>query len=244
MCVPAAAAILVAAVFLSAGLGWPDVAWAQVQRPASPSVLFFSGTDLWRQGQFVHGGALLSPAGLDADGFTLKLMMGGGGYSYYSGALTQDVDGRVTSFSALPGWRFRRNSFIVTVFAGPEMQDHRLTPDDTGGRLHGFYAGMRVGGEVWIQPEPRLMVAANASFSTIGPTTSLRAATGWRVFDAVYVGPETQMFWCADYQQLRVGAHVTGLHTGRLEWLAASGWARDSDGHQGLYLRLGVIARY
>jgi hypothetical protein len=88
------------------------------------------------------------------------------------------------------------------------------------------------------------MVAADASFTTIGPTTSLRAAMGWRFFDAVFIGPETQMFWCADYQQLRLGLHVTGLRTGQLEWMAASGWAKDSDGHDGPYLRLGVIMRY
>jgi hypothetical protein len=38
-----------------------------------PQVLpffLFAGTDLWRDGAFVHGGLLWSPAGLDADGFT------------------------------------------------------------------------------------------------------------------------------------------------------------------------------
>jgi hypothetical protein len=234
------AAAVAAAVLIVSALS----ALAQADGAANPSVLFFAGTDLWRQGEFIHGGALLAPAGLDAEGFTLKLLIGGGHYSYFSGGLAQDVDGRVLSAAALPGWRFRRDAFTVTIYAGPEVQDHRLAPDDLGSRLRGFYVGARVGGDMWYQPNAELMVAADAGFTTIGPTTSLRAAMGWRFFDAVFIGPETQMFWCADYQQLRLGVHVTGLRTGQLEWTAASGWARDSDGHDGPYLRLGVIMRY
>ena len=112
--IPVAAALAVAVLVASA-----CSAFAQADGAANPSVLFFAGTDLWRQGQFVHGGALLAPAGLDADGFTLKLLIGGGRYSYFSGGLGQDVDGRVLSATALPGWRFRRDAFTFTVFAGP-----------------------------------------------------------------------------------------------------------------------------
>ncbi|MGH7484976.1 MAG: cellulose biosynthesis protein BcsS, partial [bacterium] len=108
-----AAAVAAAAMALSA-----STAAAQTESPAAPTVLFFSGTDLWRQGQFVHGGVLLSPAGLDAEGFTLKLLIGGGDYRYHSGAFANDVEGRVLYASAMPGWRFRRDAFIVTVYGG------------------------------------------------------------------------------------------------------------------------------
>lgn len=33
--------------------------------PNNPSFLLFAGTDLWRDGAFVDGGLLWSPAGLD-----------------------------------------------------------------------------------------------------------------------------------------------------------------------------------
>jgi hypothetical protein len=210
----------------------------------SPSILVFAGTDLWRFGQFVHGGVLLSPTSLDADGFTLKLMVGAGRYTYFSGGLGQDVDGRMFSASALPGWRFRRGAFTVTLFAGAEVQDHRLAPDDPTARLRGFHVGARVAAEVWVEPDAQTMVAADTSLGSIGPTGSLRAAFGWRLFAPVYIGPEAQMIWCGNFQQMRVGAHVTGLRTDRFEWSAAAGWALDSDSRDGPYLRLGVLARY
>jgi hypothetical protein len=38
--------------------------------PNNPTFLPFAGTNLWRDGAFLYGGALWSPGGLKADGFT------------------------------------------------------------------------------------------------------------------------------------------------------------------------------
>src|SRR5688572_14943138 len=79
--------------------------------------LLFSGTDLWRQGGFAHGGVLWSPGGLDREGFVLKVTAGGGAYRYISGALgNAEVTGRQFSGSVLPGWRFTRDQLTVTAF--------------------------------------------------------------------------------------------------------------------------------
>jgi hypothetical protein len=43
---------------------------ADINGPTGSSVLLFAGTDLWRDGAFLHGGVLWSPGGLDSDGFT------------------------------------------------------------------------------------------------------------------------------------------------------------------------------
>jgi hypothetical protein len=47
-----------------------------------------------------------------------------------------------------------------------------------------------------------------------------------------------------DYQQLRLGAHLTGWRFDALEWQAGAGWATDSERRAGPYLRLGFNARY
>jgi len=217
---------------------------SQTAVPAPPATLFFAGTDLWRYGQFMHGGVVLSPGGLDAEGFALKLVVGGGRYSFASGSLNQDVEGRVFSAAVLPGWRFRRGAFIATLYAGGDLQDHRLTPDDPSARLRGFYLGARVAAELWYQPDALSMMAADGMLSSIGPTGSARIAVGWRGAAPAFIGPEAKMFWCGDFSQLSVGAHVTGLRTDAFEWSAGAGWAIDSDRRAGPYVRLGVIARY
>lgn len=217
---------------------------AQAAAADGPSFLLFGGTDLWRYGSFLYGGALWSPGGLDADGFTLKLLVNGGRYTYNSANLDGKVDGAMLSGAALPGWRVVRGGLTVSLFAGPVVQDYRLSPNDPGSRLHGLNAGGQFAADVWYQPTANIMAAANGSVASIGPTGYLRGALGYRVFDAMFVGPETAMLWCAQFRQLEIGAHVTGLHVKAMEWSAAGGWSRDSDRRNGPYLRLGVSAKY
>jgi hypothetical protein len=206
--------------------------------------LLFSGADFWRAGAFVHGGLMWSPAGLDREGFTFKLLVGGGTYRYLSGALDTEVIGRQFLGAAMAGWRFKFDGLEATVFLGPDIQDHKLTPDDLGARLRGHYFGARGGVEVWYQPRPEFMAAVNASGSTAGSQFSLRGAFGWRLLDKLFVGPEAQALGCIGYQQYRLGAHATGLKLGAFEWSAAAGWADDSDHRSGAYGRLGALARY
>ena len=232
-------AVAVASMFLFAVPGWTDT-----PSPKEPSFLLFGGTDLWRYGDFLYGGTLWSPDGLDSSGFTLKLLVNGGRYSYNSGDLHATIDGTMLSGAALPGWRFMAGSFTASVFAGPVVQDYRLSPYDPGSRLHGLYAGGQVATDIWFQPTKMIMAAVNGSLVSIGPTGYLRGALGYRVFDAMFVGPESAMLWCANFQQFEVGAHITGLHLAASEWSAGGGWAIDSDRRSGPYLRIGVTTKY
>ena len=207
--------------------------------------LYFAGADLWRNGGFLHGGVLWSPEGLEHDGFALKAMFGGGIYHYISGALgNADVMGRQLSAAILPGWRFIRDKLTVTVFAGLDFQNHRLTPDDPSAGLRGSYAGLRTGFDLWFEPTghdhgrgrrlrldgrpelqrpPRLRVAAvrPSLCRTRGPGLS---ADG-------------------NYRQFRAGAHVTGFQTETWEWSGGAGFVDDSDRHNGIYGKIGVLTR-
>jgi hypothetical protein len=75
-----------------------------------------------------------------------------GEYVYPSGGLHMDVDGTMLSAAALPGWRWTRDSLTIDVFAGPVVQNYRLTPYDPGSRLRGFYAGAQFATDVWYRP--------------------------------------------------------------------------------------------
>ncbi len=235
-------AALTAAVVMCLCLG---AARAGDGRRDDDTFLFFVGMDLWRHGSFSHGGLLWAPGGLDREGFTFKLLLGTGGYRYVSGALGDvDVSGRQAAAQALPGWRFVRDRTVVTVFAGLDLQRHRLTPDDPGSNLRGTHAGLRGAVEIWHEPDALTMWAADAQVSSVGPSYSARLAFGWRAFDAFHIGPEISGFATDDdYRQFRAGLHVTGLKFNFAEWWLAGGWTTDSDGRQGLYGRLGLLTR-
>jgi hypothetical protein len=238
-----AAACVLAAAF-SMGATRPS-AGSELLAPNGARFLLFSGTDLWRQGGFAHGGLLWAPTGLNREGPLVKLVFGGGVYVYRSGALgNSDVRGEVLAGGILPGWRFVHNKLSVTLFLGYDFQDHGLVPDDPSAGLRGSHSGVRTTAELWYEPAPATMIAADASVSTIGTSYDARLAGGVRVNDWFYLGPEVQAFATGDnYRQYRAGVHATGLRLGDFEWSAALGWATDSDDRSGAYGKLGAFTR-
>ena len=208
------------------------------------TLLYFSGLDLWRNGTFLYGGAVWSPAGVDNEGFALRALISGGRYNYISGALGgAEVQGREVKAELMPGWRFKWDKTELKIFAGLDLQNHRLSPDDPGSKLRGTDAGLRIAFEYWTEPTPQTMFEADGSVSTIANSYSAHAAFGWRAFGPFYVGPEIQAFASDDYSQQRIGLHVTALKVWNLEWSAAAGYARDSDRRNSAYVRLGVMTK-
>jgi hypothetical protein len=219
-------------------------AWPSWAGDDGARYLLFTGGDIWRNGAFTYGGLLWSPDGLDREGFTLKTVISGGRYRYNSGALGgAQVVGSEFVAQVLPGWRFKRDRLEVKVFAGLDLEDHRLVPDDPSSRLRGGSAGARAAVDIWYEPTPATMLAADASVSTIVTSYSARIAYSWRLLDRFYLGPEAQTFACEGYRQIRFGAHLTGFKTETAEWSVAAGWSDDSDHRTSLYLRFGVSAR-
>ncbi len=236
------AAVSIAAVIVCCGFG-ARVASGEDGRERERFV-FFSGVDLWRQGNFAHGGMMWSPDGLDRDGFTFKAALAGGTYRYRSGALGgAQVTGREFGAQILPGWRFKRDTLEVKIFTGLEIREHHLTPDDPTARLRGHITAMRWAVDLWYEPTAASMLAADAAVSSAGASYSARGALGWRVFGKAYVGPETAAIVSDDYRQFRVGVHVTGFKANNFEWSAAAGWVSDSDHRTGAYGRIGVLTR-
>jgi hypothetical protein len=221
---------------------------ADTDGPDAHAFIAFGGTDLWRDGAFLYGGLLWSPNGFGDDGgmpgFTLKLLLASGGYTYPSSGLHTDVDGTLVSASALPGLRMTRDGVTVSLYAGPIAQNYWLMPNDPGSRLRGFYVGGQLAADIWSQPTPTSMIALNGSIASIAAIGTMRVATGWQFSEPFFVGPEVQALWCIDYQQWRVGVHVTSFRFGGAEWTAASGLAVESFGRTGPYLRLGLNVHY
>lgn len=236
--------VVCVAAAVAAGLAYCDVqrAFAETgEAPEAAHFLFFGGADLWRNGAFTHGGVLWAYQGLDRDGPVFKVLLNGGFYRFRSGAT--EITGRQVMAAALPGWRWHREGLEVTVFAGLDVQDHRFTPDDPGNRLRGTRAGARGGFDVWYEPFADWMLTGSASLSTVGKSYWTRAAAGWRLFDAVWLGPEMHAMGDDNYRQFRAGAHVTSLRMLGYEFSAGGGWVMDSDQRSGAYGRVGVLVR-
>jgi hypothetical protein len=207
--------------------------------------MFLTGMDVWQNGAFAHAAIVWSPYGLDYDGLTIKLLAGGGTYRYLAGGPGGvEVMGRQYMGSLMPGWRFKYDRLELTVFAGLDFQDHLLKPDDPASTVRGSMYGARVGADLWYEPWPSMMLATNASVSSIGPGYWGRVAAGLRLADMIWLGPEALALGDPTYQQFRAGAHATGFKTKWFEWSMGAGWVTDSDHRNGYYTRLGILLRH
>jgi len=221
---------------------------ASANEDEDAQAILFSGRDIWRNGAFAYGGFIFAPGGLDQDGLLLKILLSGGLYRYDAKNLGGErVVGAEWLAQALPGWRIKRGDAEFKFFMGPDIQIHRLRPDDPDNKLRGLSFGLRMATELWYEPTPFTMIAADVSLSSIATSNSARIAYGWRVLEemlgGLYVGPEIQYFGSDGYRHVRFGAHITTIKTADVEWSAAGGWAKDSAGRSSPYLRLNVLKR-
>lgn len=203
--------------------------------------LYFSGFDLWRNGSSFYGGLQWAPGGLASDGFMLKVLLAEGTYRYRSG--TNEIRGTGLLAAILPGWRIKRSDLEVKVFAGLDLQNHRLSPDDLTNSLRGNHAGLRVSADLWWQPQNAMMLASSISGSTIGNSFGIRGAAGWRIMDRFWAGPEIETSGDEVYRQYRIGAHVTSFKTGAFEWALGAGYVEDNSRRSGAYGRVSLLTR-
>lgn len=241
------AATSVAAAFIACCVCGASGSALAGEDPDDPTVIVFSGRDIWRNGAFAYGGFLTAPGGFEQDGLVLKVLLSAGAYRYTSQGLDKDVIGAEWLAQILPGWRIKRGSIEAKVFFGLDLERHKLWPDDPGNRLRGSDIGARFAFELWYEPTPWTMMTAELSISTVATNNAARVAYGWRVLEELtggfYFGPELQYFASDGYRHLRFGAHITGLKTEGYEWSAAGGLAQDSEGRSSPYLRLGFLTR-
>lgn len=240
---------------MAALLAWPTIGRSVAQPVTGPPLtdnliggskperfLFFSGVDVWRNGLAGYDGMLLAPQGdLNKDGFLVRLFMSDN-IEFYDTA-TRRFTTNIFRASALPGWRIKRGDLEVRMFAGPTLEIRGFKPAVQIDRLSGSRFGVQLASELWWEPTPAMMVAAAAAVTTVNSVYSARAAAGWRLLDRFWTGPEISMSTDRFSTQYRLGAHITGLKTGILEWSAGVGLVQDSFDRNGVYGRISALFR-
>lgn len=203
--------------------------------------LFYSGVDAWHYGATGYGGIQWAPSGLDKEGFILRLIASEGIERY--DAVPTRITTQIFRAALLPGWKFKRGSFEVQLFAGPDFEIDTPSTSSVATNMRGTHYGARGGADFWWEPIPQFMLASSLSGTTIANSFSARGAAGWRVADLFWLGPEISMSGDDYSQQYRAGLHLTGFKLAGLDWTAAAGYVQDSFHRSGAYGRLGVSMR-
>lgn len=186
-------------------------------------------------------GALTST--LDQSGVRARVEGVGGRYQYFSTDLNQTVHGTQATGAALLGYQWVSPTVSFMAFLGGDARDNHLSIADPANPVNGMSFGAKAVLEAYATPTARTMVAATASFSTNKTAYFARLRGGYLIGQGLYIGPEVLALGDAFFNQERIGAHLTGLQAGPIQFAFAAGFlydrVRGSGGYGTLDARVG-----
>ena len=209
---------------------------------AGPTVAVFGGGDVRQRSWYAYGGFVFAPFGdLTQNGFLLRGVIGGGEYEYdNAGVAGGEVDGDHINLEGMLGYQFLMDMARVSVYAGVNVQDHDLSPNDPGNSVDGTEVGFAATGEIETLETSPFYGNLAGTFSTANDTYWTRGRIGWRI-DQFVIGPEGSLSGNDEYDAARIGGFGM-MQLGMFNVSVSVGWA-DVDGTQGddsVYGTLGV----
>jgi outer membrane immunogenic protein len=200
-------------------------------------VLPFVGSDFSKHSYSGWLGAFLAPySGLDNSGLRVLIYGDGGTYKYF-GDPGETFRGNFVGGTVLVGYGFEGDNYSINLLAGANAEHHTVSPRDPLNSVQGTEAGLKLRTDIWVQPAPQTMAAAEAEYSTAFQTYSAKLKLGYDVTAGkqVFIGPEISVAGNERYDHWRVGAHVTQVKLGRAQLDVSAGYAHDSNVGSGAY---------
>ncbi|KAF2989682.1 cellulose biosynthesis protein BcsS [Methylocystis sp. MJC1] len=171
---------------------------------------------------------------LDRSGFRLRAGGIVGSYIYNS-AYVGGVHGNLIGGAFLMGYEWVSKQATVAVYAGGEIVNNSISPNDPNNQAKGTSAGLKLATDFYVTPTDATMIAGVFSYSTNFNSYYGRLKFGMALADRVYIGPEFGALGDNFFQQWRLGGHVTGIRLGMLQFGAALGFLNDRVRGGGLY---------
>lgn len=203
-------------------------------------LLYFSGIEAQRWGLAAYASAQWMPASFYKDGFIMRFTMSESLERYTTP--DRHYDTNLLRAAVMPGYKFKISNLEIQVLAGAEVAIDTLAIDQRFARLRGK-TGVRVTADLWWEPTQSLMLQYSVSRTMIDDALTMRAATGWRLLDRFWAGPEVSFSDDIYSRQYRIGAHLTGFHIADYEWSFAAGYVEDNFQRSGIYGRVGMLLR-
>jgi hypothetical protein len=174
--------------------------------------------------------------GLDESGLRLWLL-GGGGFYHYPG--NRDTFGET---DALVGCGIVRDDLTANFYVGLNAQEHRLAVPDPKNSVQGLGVGAKFRTDAWYNPTPMTLLYGAGEYSTAFGTYHTSGKVGYSFTEGktlgdkqLYVGPQITLLGDAFYQEWRIGAHVTSLNLGKVDFEIGAGYSHNSENGPGAY---------
>ena len=148
--------------------------------------------------------ALNQSNSLETDGFVLRWE---GLVGQYSINTHTDSDVDLHGASMMFGYRATLGTGIATAYIGPDYQSHN-TPDRNA-EVRGLEAGLKGLVEYYTPLGPNVFFYGQGWYSSAFDTYFAFGQVGYRIFDRIWIGPETSLFGNeAPYRENRIGAFI------------------------------------
>jgi hypothetical protein len=144
----------------------------------------------------------------------------------------------------LAGYEWVNDYASILGLIGANIQSHRLSAYDPTNSVQGTRAGVEVNLEIYANPSPNTLVAAYTSYSSAFNTYDIDLRPGVAVLKDIFVGPQIVFSGDDEYDEWRLGAHVTGIKIGPVETSIAAGYLNDSQQGGGAYGTLDLTTRF
>jgi hypothetical protein len=174
--------------------------------------------------------------GLDESGLRLWLL-GGAGFYHYPGDRDTFWD-----TDALLGYGIVRDDLNVNFYVGLNAQQHQLAVPDPRNPVQGLGVGVMFRTDVWYNPTPITLLYGEGEYSTAFGTYYTSAKYGYSFTGGktvedrqFYIGPQITLLGDTFYQEWRVGAHVTSLNLGKVDFSIGAGYSHNSENGSGAY---------
>ena len=144
--------------------------------------------------------------------------------------------GVTLSNTVLLGYEAVGEKGTLAGYVGADVENLPVpSPDGVTPATRSTKVGLQVAADAYYTPTDQIMMSSNLSFSTYKLSYYMRSKIGYAVAEDLYIGPEVGALGSRDYQQYRVGAHISGVKLGALSFGLAGGFALDRKNGNGAY---------
>ena len=226
-----------AALVLAAPAAGAGLAEGTEQPPGH--VYVTSGFDFTSKGGyfgFVEG-TFAPYTDLDTSGLRFSLFGGIGTYRFDSGTPPSRTNAFFTTDDLMIGYGLERDKLSAKFLVGVNIQQHDLSQPDPTNPVQGTAVGLKVQADIWTNPTDKTLVYGLASYSTAFNTYYSTLKLGYDVSAGkeIFVGPQFTALVNDRFNELRVGAHLTGPKIGIFDLEFGAGYSYQTDNGSGAY---------
>ena len=195
--------------------------------------------------QFAAVSATIAPERtLSTSGSRIRVEGLAGTYKFDSSRKDTLTRGNQVAGALLGGyeWLTPRSSFAT--YGGLAVRNSTFSDTLPGHAADGTKVGFKGVLEYFARPTDRTMLSAYGSYSTNFNAYYARLRWGVTPFGGFYIGPEVTALGDDYFQEWRLGAHLTALQIGPLQFGVSGGYLMNKAGKSGGYGTLDVRAVY